>query len=53
LPCLTVPVGFDSDGLPVGMLLVGKWFNEPLVFRAGVAYQSRTEFHKMRPKLAA
>jgi aspartyl-tRNA(Asn)/glutamyl-tRNA(Gln) amidotransferase subunit A len=53
LPCLNVPVGFDSDGLPVGMLLVGEWFNEPLVFRAGVAYQSLTEFHKMRPKLAA
>jgi aspartyl-tRNA(Asn)/glutamyl-tRNA(Gln) amidotransferase subunit A len=53
LPCLSVPVGFDSEGMPVGMLLVGRWFDEPLVFRAGVAYQSRTEFHKMRPKLAS
>jgi aspartyl-tRNA(Asn)/glutamyl-tRNA(Gln) amidotransferase subunit A len=53
LPCLSVPVGFDSDGMPVGMLLVGRWFEEPLVFRAGVAYQSRTDFHKMRPKLAS
>jgi aspartyl-tRNA(Asn)/glutamyl-tRNA(Gln) amidotransferase subunit A len=35
------------------MLLVGKWFNEPLVFRAGVAYQSRTDFHNARPKIAA
>src|SRR3984957_13283470 len=53
LPCLTVPVGFDSEGMPVGMLLVGKWFDEPLIFRAGVAYQSRTDFHKARPKIAA
>jgi aspartyl-tRNA(Asn)/glutamyl-tRNA(Gln) amidotransferase subunit A len=51
LPSLSVPVGFDPDGLPVGMLLVGKWFDEPLVFRAGVAYQSRTDFHKARPKI--
>jgi len=53
VPCLTVPVGFDRQGMPVGMQLVGKWFTEPLVFRAGVAYQSRTDFHKMRPKIAA
>jgi aspartyl-tRNA(Asn)/glutamyl-tRNA(Gln) amidotransferase subunit A len=53
LPCLNVPVGFDRDGAPVGMLVVGKWFDEPSVFRAGVAYQSRTDFHKMRPKLTA
>jgi aspartyl-tRNA(Asn)/glutamyl-tRNA(Gln) amidotransferase subunit A len=53
VPCLTVPAGFDSDGMPVGMCLTGRWFDEPLVFRAGVAYQSRTDFHKMRPKLAS
>jgi aspartyl-tRNA(Asn)/glutamyl-tRNA(Gln) amidotransferase subunit A len=51
LPCLTVPCGFNSEGLPIGMQLVATWFNEPLVFRAGVAYQSRTEFHRMRPNL--
>jgi aspartyl-tRNA(Asn)/glutamyl-tRNA(Gln) amidotransferase subunit A len=53
LPCMTVPVGFDWQGMPIGMQLVGKWFSEPLLFRAGIAYQSRTDFHKMRPKLAA
>ena len=53
LPCLGVPVGFDSQGMPVGMQLVAKWFDEPLLFRAGVAYQARTDFHKMRPKVSA
>ena len=53
LPCLNVPVGLDSQGMPVGMQLTGKWFQEPLLFRAGVAYQERTEFHKLRPKLSA
>jgi aspartyl-tRNA(Asn)/glutamyl-tRNA(Gln) amidotransferase subunit A len=52
LPCLTVPVGFNFEGMPIGMQLVATWFNEPLAFRAGVAYQSRTEFHRMRPKLS-
>ena len=51
VPCMSVPVGFDSQRLPVGMQLVGKWFDEPLVLRAGMAYQARTEFHKARPKL--
>jgi aspartyl-tRNA(Asn)/glutamyl-tRNA(Gln) amidotransferase subunit A len=39
--------------MPVGMQLTAKWFQEPLLFRAGVAYQERTEFHKLRPKLSA
>ena len=53
LPSLNVPVGLDSQGMPVGMQLTAKWFNEPLLFRAGVAYQARTEFHKLRPKISA
>ena len=53
VPCLSVPVGLDSQGMPVGMQLTAKWFQEPLLFRAGVAYQERTEFHKLRPKLSA
>ena len=53
LPSLNVPVGLDSQGMPVGMQLTAKWFDEPLLFRAGVAYQARTEFHKLRPKISA
>jgi aspartyl-tRNA(Asn)/glutamyl-tRNA(Gln) amidotransferase subunit A len=52
VPCLSIPVGFDRHGMPVGMQLTGKWFNEPLLFRAGVAYQSRTEFHKAKPPIS-
>jgi aspartyl-tRNA(Asn)/glutamyl-tRNA(Gln) amidotransferase subunit A len=52
VPCLSIPVGFDRQGLPVGMQLTAKWFNEPLLFRAGVAYQSRTEFHKAKPPIS-
>lgn len=49
LPATSVPCGFDRDGMPVGFQLIAPWFAEALLFRAGVAYQSRTEFHRARP----
>lgn len=51
LPAITVPCGFDASGLPIGIQLVGAQFDEPLLLRAGAAYQSHTEFHKARPPL--
>jgi len=51
LPSLTVPVDLDREGMPVGMQLTAKWFDEPLLFRAGVAFQARTDFHKAKPKI--
>ncbi len=50
-PSMSVPCGFDSEGLPVGMQLIAPWWQECTLLRAGVAYQSRTEFHKERPRL--
>jgi aspartyl-tRNA(Asn)/glutamyl-tRNA(Gln) amidotransferase subunit A len=50
-PAMSVPCGFDGQGLPVGMQLVGPHFAEPLLFRAGVEYQKRTEFHRQAPTL--
>lgn len=50
-PGLSVPCGFTSDGLPIGLMLEAAWWNEPLLFRAGVAYQSQTDWHRRRPAL--
>ncbi len=50
-PAMSVPCGFDHQALPIGMQLVGPAFSEPMLFRAGVAYQRRTDFHKKRPAL--
>ncbi len=50
-PGLSVPCGFSSDGLPIGVMLESKWWNEPLLFRAGAAYQSMTDWHRRRPAL--
>ena len=51
LPALAVPCGFDPDGLPIGMQLIGKPFDEATLFRAGAAYQSLTDFHQRAPQL--
>jgi len=50
-PGLSVPCGFTSDGLPIGLMLEAAWWNEPLLFRAGVAYQKETDWHLRRPPM--
>ena len=49
IPGLSVPCGFTSDGLPVGLMLQSAWCNDPLLLRAGCAYQSATDWHEQRP----
>jgi aspartyl-tRNA(Asn)/glutamyl-tRNA(Gln) amidotransferase subunit A len=51
LPSLNVPCGFDGDGLPVGMQVIGKPFDEAMLFRIGAAFQAETEFHLRQPPL--
>ena len=51
LPSLNVPCGFDPDGLPVGMQIIGRPFAEAELFRVGAAYQQATDFHKKHPAL--
>jgi aspartyl-tRNA(Asn)/glutamyl-tRNA(Gln) amidotransferase subunit A len=51
LPALSVPCGFTSDGLPIGLQLVGRPFDEPTVLRAGHAYEQATDWTARRPPL--
>jgi aspartyl-tRNA(Asn)/glutamyl-tRNA(Gln) amidotransferase subunit A len=51
LPALSVPCGFDPNGLPIGMQLIGRPFDEATLFRAGAAYQAATDFHLRKPDL--
>lgn len=39
LPALSLPVGRDESGLPIGMQLIGNRFTEPLLYRAGIAVE--------------
>ncbi|NLW73795.1 MAG: Asp-tRNA(Asn)/Glu-tRNA(Gln) amidotransferase subunit GatA [Clostridiales bacterium] len=49
LPGLSVPCGFDREGLPVGMQIIGQRLDEVKVLRAGYAYQQLTSYHKTAP----
>jgi aspartyl-tRNA(Asn)/glutamyl-tRNA(Gln) amidotransferase subunit A len=51
LPSLNVPCGFDPEGLPIGMQLIGRPFGEATLFRAGAAFQEATDFHRREPAL--
>jgi aspartyl-tRNA(Asn)/glutamyl-tRNA(Gln) amidotransferase subunit A len=48
-PALSIPCGFSAIGLPIGMQIVGKAFEEPVVLGIGDAYQGMTDFHKLSP----
>jgi aspartyl-tRNA(Asn)/glutamyl-tRNA(Gln) amidotransferase subunit A len=47
-----VPCGFSPQGLPIGMQLVGRPFDEAAVLRVADAYQRLTDWHVRRPVLA-
>ena len=51
LPSLNVPCGFDPDGLPIGMQVIGRPFDEATLFRVGAAFQGATDFHRRAPQL--
>jgi aspartyl-tRNA(Asn)/glutamyl-tRNA(Gln) amidotransferase subunit A len=50
IPALSIPAGF-SDGLPVGMQIIGKPFAEETIMKIGHAYQQVTDWHKQKPEL--
>ncbi len=47
LPGLSVPCGFDKDGMPIGAQIIGPALGEEKVLNAGYTYQQATDFHKM------
>ncbi|MEX2333611.1 MAG: amidase family protein, partial [Pseudohongiella sp.] len=50
-PALSVPCGFDRQGLPIGLQVVGARFNDALVLAAGHAYQQANPLTNHRPAL--
>ncbi|MEL6555955.1 MAG: amidase family protein, partial [Cyanobacteria bacterium J06621_11] len=51
LPGMSVPCGFDDNGMPIGLQLVSNVLREDLLFEAGYAYEQATNWHKTDPKL--
>jgi len=50
VPAISVPCG-TSNGLPIGLQIIGKAFDEATVLRAAHAFEQHTEHHKQRPQL--
>jgi aspartyl-tRNA(Asn)/glutamyl-tRNA(Gln) amidotransferase subunit A len=49
MPAISVPCGFTPAGLPVGLQIAGKPFDEPTVLRAAYAYQQHSRWFEKRP----
>jgi aspartyl-tRNA(Asn)/glutamyl-tRNA(Gln) amidotransferase subunit A len=50
-PAVSLPCGFDGQGLPVGLQIVGQRFDEETVLRVAHAYEQATDWHLRRPPL--
>ena len=50
-PAISIPCGFSAAGLPIGLQLMGKPFDEITLLRAAHAYQTRTDWHLRNPHL--
>ena len=51
LPGISVPCGFDSKNLPIGLQFIGKVFDEQTLLKVSYAYEQNTEHHKARPNI--
>jgi aspartyl-tRNA(Asn)/glutamyl-tRNA(Gln) amidotransferase subunit A len=51
LPSAVVPCGFSSEGLPIGMQIIGNHFEEALILQIAAAFESATDYHTQRPSI--
>lgn len=51
LPAISVPCGFSASGLPIGLQLVGKAFDEATILRVAHAYEQATSHHQRKPEM--
>jgi aspartyl-tRNA(Asn)/glutamyl-tRNA(Gln) amidotransferase subunit A len=51
LPAISVPCGFSSAGLPIGLQIIARAWGDAKVLNAAFAYEQATEWHKQKPKI--
>lgn len=51
IPAMSIPCGFSKSGLPIGLQLMGKAFDEEMLLRVAYTYEQNTEWHKKKPQL--
>ncbi len=50
LPSLSLPCGFDSNGMPIGLQMISHVLREDVLLQVAYAYEQSTEWHKQQPK---
>ncbi|WP_099157688.1 Asp-tRNA(Asn)/Glu-tRNA(Gln) amidotransferase subunit GatA [Virgibacillus ndiopensis] len=51
VPAISVPCGLSDKGLPIGLQIIGKYFDESAVYRTAHAFEQATDHHMKRPQL--
>ncbi|MFH0764451.1 MAG: Asp-tRNA(Asn)/Glu-tRNA(Gln) amidotransferase subunit GatA [Candidatus Omnitrophota bacterium] len=51
IPGMSVPCGFSKDGLPIGLQILAKPFDEETIFRAAYTFEQATDHHRKKPEL--
>ncbi|GAB4410368.1 MAG: Asp-tRNA(Asn)/Glu-tRNA(Gln) amidotransferase subunit GatA [Thermodesulfovibrionales bacterium] len=51
VPGISIPCGFTSDNLPIGMQIIGRHFDEETILKIAYAYEQSTDWHRRRPNL--
>ncbi len=51
LPAISLPCGFDGEGMPIGLQIIGKHFGEATILRVADTYERATEWHKKKPRI--
>jgi aspartyl-tRNA(Asn)/glutamyl-tRNA(Gln) amidotransferase subunit A len=52
VPAISVPCAFDGEGLPIGMQIIGKHFDEATILRIAYAHEQQTNWHRPKPSLS-
>lgn len=51
IPAISIPCGFSHDGLPIGLQLMGRHFDEEMLLRVAYTFEQNTDFHLKKPRL--
>lgn len=51
LPAISIPMGFDSKKLPIGLQIIGKAFDEERIINVAYTFEQNTKFHNMKPEI--
>ncbi|MFN3739369.1 MAG: Asp-tRNA(Asn)/Glu-tRNA(Gln) amidotransferase subunit GatA [Thermodesulfovibrionales bacterium] len=51
VPAISIPCGFSSEGLPIGLQIIGRPFDEETILQLAHAYEQATEWHKKKPDI--